>query len=305
MKIRIHKTGYLRGFFSYLETLLATLEASEKDGIPTYVDWTDATNYLNKNDKKNLFDEFFIQPYKIESQMGHEIHEICDWPQIYWGKKNFTADKLTPYRIKWGSNLIKSHIEIRSHINDKVNTFFKTKLSTNTLGIHLRGCDKRNLKTISRNHYISPNLNKYIDTTKGLINKMKFDRLFICSDDEDLINKYIELVKEICEKKQIKIITFNTIRGSKNQCLHLMNDDYQNRIKIAEDALIECLLLSKCKFLIKTGSNFSNFSIYFNPKIQYTDLNERKMDQIRQFLLQPCVIAIYLLEKCKQLLTNN
>ena len=40
-----------------------------------------------------------------------------------------------------------------------------------------------------------------------------------------------------------------------------------------EDVLIDCLLLSKCDFLLKCTSAVGEYALYFNPQLRCIDLN--------------------------------
>ena len=46
-------------------------------------------------------------------------------------------------------------------------------------------------------------------------------------------------------------------------------------MKEVENALIDCILLSKTDLLIRTSSNFSLASTFFNPKLPVIELSKR------------------------------
>jgi len=259
------------------------------------VDWRDATNYATPGSNQNVFEEFFLQPYNIESANGHDVAEVCVGAHPYWIKKRCLTQTgaFTNEKIQWGAKLLKSKIQIKPQIQTKVNTFFTTELSENTLGIHLRGCDKKNLKILPRKHCSSPMLRKYISVAKEIIRTTELDRVFVCSDDTELMEQYMKGIGDMCQKKQIKIVTYDAQRAPKNQCLHLMYTGSYNPLKLAEEALIECLLLSKCSILIKSDSNFSNHAVYFNPQIRYIDLSMEKGERIRQFFVQEYIEMLH------------
>lgn len=52
-------------------------------------------------------------------------------------------------------------------------------------------------------------------------------------------------------------------------------EKYRGSYSAGETALIDCVLLSRCNLLIKTSSNLSLASTYFNPEIRVIELNER------------------------------
>ena len=46
-----------------------------------------------------------------------------------------------------------------------------------------------------------------------------------------------------------------------------------NGYRKGEDVLIDCLLLSRCNYLLKCTSAVGEFAMYFNPDLLCTDLN--------------------------------
>lgn len=54
--------------------------------------------------------------------------------------------------------------------------------------------------------------------------------------------------------------------------VHFIN---KNNYSLGEEALIDACLLSKCDLLIRTSSNLSLWSTYFNPSLPTILLNHR------------------------------
>ncbi len=62
-------------------------------------------------------------------------------------------------------------------------------------------------------------------------------------------------------------------RSSGTAGVHLSN---RNQYKIGEESILDALLLSKCDLLVRTSSNLSLWSTYFNPDLPVILLNERR-----------------------------
>ena len=60
-----------------------------------------------------------------------------------------------------------------------------------------------------------------------------------------------------------------------NNPVHYFNPKNVSPYKLGKEAVIDCLLLSKCNHLIRTSSCLSLVSEYFNPQLTDTLLNKR------------------------------
>ena len=70
-----------------------------------------------------------------------------------------------------------------------------------------------------------------------------------------------------------RVTSYSTLRSSNNQPI-----DYSSSFSPylrGEEALIDCLLLSKGRILIRTSSNLSLWSTYFNPSLPVVELTKR------------------------------
>ncbi len=69
-----------------------------------------------------------------------------------------------------------------------------------------------------------------------------------------------------------RVITYSTQRSDDQTALHLK---FSNNYLHGEEAIIDCLLLSRGSVLIRTSSNLSLWSSYFNPSIPVIELSQR------------------------------
>ena len=61
---------------------------------------------------------------------------------------------------------------------------------------------------------------------------------------------------------------FRSVDGNPTHWRDISNHDK------GEDAVIDCLLLSRCQFLIRSASNLSVCSTFFNPELPQKLLNQ-------------------------------
>jgi hypothetical protein len=168
---------------------------------------------------------------------------------------NFTWDYNDKLNLELADRLIKKYLSIKTNISDEVDKFQSQHFNMkNVLGVHYRGTDKKSeAKQITfgaTERNINLYLTKYPET----------NCIFISSDDKNFIN-YIENSSIPCP-----IVYYNdSFRSSNNLPIHTANN---NLSEINKDALINCLLLSKCNTLMKTASALSDWSLLFNPNLQ-------------------------------------
>ena len=174
---------------------------------------------------------------------------------------------------------------IREDIWEKVNKF--TECFSNVLGVHFRGTDKNRVKWVT--HCFSAD---FISIIKDNVSKNNYDRIFVASDEalfiEELgksVNLPILHYDEINSSTPIHldrlaIITdiVNKIkRASFDEKIELeykLKNEAKYNQKLLENAIINCLILSKCKIVIKTHSQLSAYAKVFNPELEIYRVNE-------------------------------
>lgn len=163
--------------------------------------------------------------------------------------------------LKFADKLIKKYLIVNTTILREVDNFqsehFQNK---NILGVHYRGTDKKSeaeqisCQTVLKNIHLY--LLKYPDT----------NCIFLSSDDDNFIN-YIKNCNLNCPV----IYNNDSFRSSNDLPVHTAKN---NLYEINKDAIVNCILLSKCNALMKTASILSDWSKLFNPDIPIILLNK-------------------------------
>lgn len=167
------------------------------------------------------------------------------------------------------NKLIKKYLIIKTNILVEVEKFQLENFDRkNVLGVHYRGTDKKSEAKQISYETIERNINLYL--TKN----PKTNCIFISSDDKNFID-YIENSSVNCPI----IYNNDSFRSSNNLPIHTANN---NLYEINKDAIINCLLLSKCNTLMKTASILSDWSKLFNPNLQLVILS-KPFDNYRFF----------------------
>jgi hypothetical protein len=188
------------------------------------------------------------------------------------------------YNFKLANNYFNKFFIFNNNILDKINKF--TESFSNILGIHFKDTNKNKLDKIAE--VSSENFIKIIQND---IMENNYDKIFVIYNKinflEDLkknINIPIIFYDEIkiynsINKKRLEIIK-NLIdkieKADFNEKIILENElknEAQINKYILENLIINCMILSRCKKVIKTNSNFSAYAKVFNPELEIYRVN--------------------------------
>ncbi len=165
---------------------------------------------------------------------------------------------LVPHkRIKW---YVKNYIIPKKHIQQKVDAFISREFKNHfMIGVHYRGTDKITSHEAKRISYEKVRYIVQQVITKRQNNTTDY-RLFIATDEQAFLNFMIQSFgTKVCFNP-------NVIRSTTDKPLH-QNHKMQSPYASGEGAVVDCLLLSKTNFLIRTKSNLSQWATFFNQKI--------------------------------------
>jgi len=160
-------------------------------------------------------------------------------------------------------NLVQRYIHIKEHIKTKIDIFEKENFKNSfVISVHYRGTDK-----IAEAPYVS-----YEKVSEEVVKVLKKSgdkkyKIFVATDEQAFLDYMINLFGDrVCYYK-------DAIRSTNGIPVHL--DKKLDHYKCGEDALVDCILLSRGNFLIRSSSNLSRWSTYFNPNIPVVELNTR------------------------------
>lgn len=156
-----------------------------------------------------------------------------------------------------------TQIQIRQSILDRVDQFARAHLDGRyVVGVHYRGTDKVN--GVNAEAVRVP----YAEVVRYLTESCSpMTHFFVATDEQACL-------EELQSKFDPRIIHYNAFRSRDGNPVHA-SSAIHSRTKIGEDALTECLLLSKCGRLIRTESNLSDACCFFNPTLPVVTLSKR------------------------------
>ena len=204
--------------------------------------------YISYADKKNIFTEDnggfnqYLEGMKDNGKRNsffEELHQRIrghDYSKNFYGKNKTKFPGESKFNMLQLHNLTKNHFKFKSYLNEIANDFIESYNDDYKIGI---------------------------DYTQG---------------DYNLILDQLDKIFQN-DKKSYKILlvtennSFNTkLNQSKYKKYIIM---YNNDNK-TEKGIINCLLLSKCDYLIKTRNDLSNLSLVLNPHLPCSFISSDK-----------------------------
>lgn len=243
------------GMFASLEDVMSLMNDYENKKVTcAIVDFRNTGLYYDKNKGLNWW-QYYFEPIEIGDIDSNKTFEFRDNGRYY--ERNFSREKFYTF--------IKKYIHIKPELQGKIDQFFQEKLAGSyVIGVHYRGTDK----SIEAPRVKYETVKKAIDEQiLGLKEKHGSNYKIFVATDEDGFLAYMENVFGN------KIYAQTIERSTDGNPVHSnpKNTPYES----GEGALLDCILLSKSNILIRTSSNLSRWSTYFNPSIPVIELNVR------------------------------
>jgi len=251
----IESGNHLRGLFSYVNQVISNLHVADKEDKFALVD-LHTTPYNDRNMGSNCWTYYFKQIPQLNKDDLNLFKKITK--KVWFEKGLEIKPILNQELINRCNELIKKYIFVKDHILNKKNEFKNNVIKTdNYAAVHYRGTDHiQDCEILDKNLYFN-----HVDSMIG-----KYDKILICSDEKNIVNDLI------FKYGSDKIVAYPSFRSENNIPIHFTNNglNYKN----GEDVLIESLLMSDSKFLIRTTSNVTAFSIFYNSNLQFLNIDQ-------------------------------
>ena len=129
------------------------------------------------------------------------------------------------------------------------------------LGLHYRGTDKN--KAVEETNYVSEN--DFLIVVDDFIAKHpEITMIFLASDE----NAFVERVRARYQKHEVI---------ESGSVVHHKDTGIGNGFEKGDHAILDCLLLSRCKYLLKCQSALSGFAKVLNPKLEAYRISANKL----------------------------
>lgn len=249
-KIILHE-GWPRGFLSnYFSILTAFRYLIEKEDVPAENIFLSSSNFTLYGHPNNWFEENII---------------FDDLQDSFYACSNIKSGLSLSIRHTIDElNNIKKYIN-KIPFNQKTKNFLNQNILNldNALGIHFRGTDHWHTNRIE--------LEKYLNEADNQMEKNNYKKIFISTDEENIIEKIQEYYQN---KHSFNNIIFNSCQRSIGS-IGTHNIKYNELIKInmGFEVLLDAHSLSKCDTVIGKSSNLTYYArmINNNLKMIYLD----------------------------------
>jgi hypothetical protein len=213
-------------------------------------------SYPNSAKSEDYFGRFFGIKGVLDKGKSPTFIKIASITELNLGKD---YDRLL--NIDLASFLINKYLIVKDDVVSEVEDFCSKHFANRrVLGVHYRGTDKGEESPILPYDKVIRNVERYLTLHPDT------DRIFIASDD---IN-FIENIEKASVGRPI-LYRNDSFRARDGNSIH--RSAATDKYEITRDAIVNCLLLSRCDALLKTASILSGWSKLFNPRLPVVMLN--------------------------------
>lgn len=235
-------------------------------------------------DNKEIIPYYFVHNYNYNTNNDVQFNPILLDTFNHTIENDNIVLNFIDITKKWNSvprtlieanKLFFKYFDFSLNIKNEFNKLYKELfIDDNILGFHYRGTDKMGPEVriaYSESFYI--NFDTTLEILKKELKRLNTNKMFVAADD----SKILTLLQDNIPNLQIITVThdYETTSGiplHKNPKNN--NANKSTKYKIGSSAIIDSLLLSKCKCLIKYASHLSAYSILFNPNLEAYRLNK-------------------------------
>lgn len=247
------------GMFSVFNDVLLLLDCYEKGkfgGIE--VNFEKSGLYYDASKGPNWW-EYYCEPICIGDKKKMKVLTSIGTNMPY----AISRVALRAYDRHKAYALINKYIHIKPNIQKSVKKFVDKNFASDfVIGVHYRGTDK--ISEAPRESYDV--VAKSIASELEALPKGTTYTIFVATDEAAFLEFMLQQFSDA-------IVYYETARSINGQPIHVK--PLESRYDAGKGAIIDCLLLSKTNLIIRTSSNLSLWSGYFNPDVRIISLTER------------------------------
>jgi hypothetical protein len=251
------------GFFAQLNWCLYVLAYCDKRKLLPRIRLT-GPGYSNRPEH-DWFHDFFVETDKFASAAEDSSQRLRKSLRITHIEETSFAQAFGPsMTIEEGHRLFSTVYRVNDMIESYVDRFIESEFGSDgsVIGLHFRGTDKWN--EAERVDWCRC----FRSVVKLAADHPETRKVFVSSDDP----AFVEWFGREARGTLSVIVHPDEERSRNGQPVHTNSAGDHNRKGF--EALVNCLLLSRCCALIRTASFLSGWSSVFNPKLSFTLLNE-------------------------------
>ena len=253
------------GFFALFAAAIGLLDYYETHPLAgVAIDFKNEGHYFDETRGLNWW-AYYFEPLYLGSPTGAVIMDVPFGMNVVFGMKAVQLHPTNFITFERSNQLIQKYIKIKPEVSSFVDNVVSTKFAGQyVIGIHYRGTDK-----VQQEAPVVP-YTVVVEKLEELLKQAPSGaKIFIATDEEHFLSFMVS-------KYGQKVMYQSAMRSQNGKPVHLQS----NKLKIKGfawkkgfDALVDCLLLSRCNIILKTASNLSTCSRMFNPNLQVVSLS--------------------------------
>jgi len=173
-------------------------------------------------------------------------------------RKNYDA-VLT---VGFANYLINKYLVVREDVVSEVDEFCSQHFAERrVVGVHYRGTDKVRESPVVSYERVRRNIDRYLELHPTT------DCVFVATDDANFLDHL-----QNAALGPTVVYRDDSFRSRDGSSIH--ESSSTDKYAINRDAIVNCLILSRCEALLKTASILSGWSKLFNPRLPVVMLNK-------------------------------
>jgi hypothetical protein len=204
-------------------------------------------------------DDYFSSFFKIRGSPEKPVRFV---PISSIIELNLGKDYDTVLSVDLAHYLITKYLVVREEVVQEVEKFCTQHFARRrVLGVHYRGTDKILESPAVSYESVRANIDRYVQLYPDT------DCIFIATDDLNFLHdiQAASIGRSIISRD-------DAVRSRDGRSIHESLDT--DKYAINRDAIVNCLILSRCDALLKTSSILSDWAKLFNPQLPTVMLNE-------------------------------
>lgn len=254
------------GFFGEFLTVIGALHLYEVGLVSgVSIEYGENGTYYDSSVGPNWWENYF-EPLHIGNRENMPLYYSVQGVEV--NGCMYDLPRIVEFGVcrRDANALINKYIKVKSHVRKKVHNIVKNSFGkSKVIGVHYRGTDKFMEDPLASFDQVAEHVDKALaDFRAEGFHRIK---IFVATDQQNFLDFMIARYasKVIYYAEATRSLDGNAVHTSWNATPY----------KKGEDALIDCLLLSKTNIIIKTSSNLSLCSAYFNPDIPIVHVTTR------------------------------
>lgn len=231
---------------------------SEHMGFLHCFNWTGSQFFVEDSmQNKNIFEHYFEQPYGLNvTDVKQSKHIVVDKNSIDYGYYDvFAPGRDDDYMITDDdfyslAQMQKKYIHVEAKLKEEIARDIAQMIGTdNILAVHARGADAQ---VRYADHPIPIGIDKYIEETEKSMALIGADKVFLATDDNNILKAFIE-------KYQERVIYYKDVERSDGVRMSCYGERQrkQHHYRLGKEIIKDVYTLAACKGLVCSASYVS------------------------------------------------